>query len=165
VSSTGEEVPRTASRHDADGAALRQLCERYAAGVDGRDVTTFLKAFTPDAEVRVYEPPATGDRPDRTMSGHSEVGLIVERIAYYSRTIHVIGACTFEFDGDQASGRVECTAHHFLPRPQDDIDRMMHVRYEDGYNRDAGGEWRIATRDVRILDRQDMSGESILNEL
>jgi hypothetical protein len=34
----------------------------------------------------------------------------------------------------------------------------MHVRYEDAYRRDARGQWRITTRDVRILDRLDTSG-------
>jgi 3-phenylpropionate/cinnamic acid dioxygenase small subunit len=140
--------------------ALRQLCLRYAAGVDGRDVANFLDAFAPDAEVRVYEPPGTGDRPDRTMREHSEIGLIVERIAYYSRTIHVIGSCAFELDlvRDCASGVVECVAHHFLPSPQDDTDRTMHVRYEDRYRKDARADWKIVSRDVRVLDREDVRG-------
>jgi 3-phenylpropionate/cinnamic acid dioxygenase small subunit len=155
-SGIGGEAAGAVSRHDANRMALRQLCVRYAAGVDGRDLSNFLDTFAGDAEVRVYEPPGTGDRPDRAMSGHSEIGLIVQRIAYYSRTIHLIGSCSFDVDGDRASGRVDCVAHHFLPSPQEDIDRMMHVLYEDGYRRDVQGEWRIAERNVRILDRQDI---------
>ncbi len=144
----------------ATADVLRRLCLRYAAGVDGRDVAYFLDAFAPDAEVRVYEPPGTGDRPNRTMREHSEIGLIVERIGYYSRTIHVIGSCSFDVDleRDCASGLVECVAHHFLPSPQDDIDRTMHVLYEDRYRREARADWRIVSRDVRILDREDVRG-------
>jgi ketosteroid isomerase-like protein len=141
---------------DGDFEALRRLCLRYAAGVDGRDAPGLLDAFTPDAEVRVYEPPGTGEEPNRAMRGHAEIGGIVERIAYYSRTIHVIEVCSFDLEGDGARGRVEGVAHHFLPSPRDTIDRMMHVRYEDAYRRDAKGRWRIARRDVRILDREDM---------
>ena len=63
------------------------LCLGYAAGVDSRDLTQFLGVFTPDAEVCVFEPPGTGDRPNRTMRGDREIGLIVERISYYSRTV------------------------------------------------------------------------------
>jgi SnoaL-like domain len=149
--------PRSAvPRHDGDLEALRQLCLRYAAGVDGRDAASFLDVFTANAEVCVYEPPGTAEQPDRVMRGHAEVGRIVERIAYYSRTIHVIEACSFEIDGETACGRVECVAHHFLPSPQDDIDRTMHVRYEDDYRRDARGEWRIERRTVRIVDREDV---------
>ena len=90
------------------------------------------------------------------MKGHGEIGLVVERI-YYSRTTHVIGSCSFDVNGDHAVGRVDCEAHHILPSPQDDVDRMMHVRYEDVYQRDQGGEWRIARREVRILDREERS--------
>ena len=147
----------TTQRLDSDREALRRLCLTYAAGVDGRDAAQFLGAFSPDAEVRVYEPPGTADRPDRTMRGHGEIGLVVERISYYSRTTHVIGSCSFDVDRDRAVGRVDCEAHHILPSPQDDVDRMMHVRYEDVYQRDRGGEWRIARRDVRILDREERS--------
>jgi hypothetical protein len=145
----------TVCRQDGEREALLRLCQRYAAGVDGRDVVHFLGAFAPDAEVRVYEPPGTGDRPNRTMKGHDEIGLIVERISYYSRTTHVIGSCSFDLDGTGATGRVDCAAHHFLPSPQDDVDRMMHVRYEDGYRRDERREWKITRREVRILDREE----------
>ena len=147
----------TTQRPDSDCEALRRLCLRYAAGVDGRDVVHFLGAFAPDAEVCVYEPPGTGDRPDRTMKGHGEIGLIVERISYYSKTTHVIGSCAFDLDGDGATGRVDCAAHHFLPSPQDDVDRTMHVRYEDRYRRNQRGEWKITRREVRILDREERS--------
>lgn len=139
-----------------DREALRRLCQGYASGVDERDPVQFLEVFASDAEVRVFEPPGAGDSPNRTMRGHDEIGLIVERIAYYSRTSHRIGSCSFDVQGDAASGRVDCEAHHFLPSPQDDIDRMMHVRYEDVYRRDQRGTWKIARREVRILDREDI---------
>lgn len=144
------------STEEGERESLGMLCLGYAAGVDSRHLTQFLSVFTPDAEVCVFEPPGTGDRPDRTMRGDSEIGLIVERISYYSRTSHLIASCAFELDGDLAAGRVDCEAHHFLPSPQDDVDRMMHVRYEDVYRRDQRGEWKIARREVRILDREDV---------
>ncbi len=144
------------STEEGEREALRMLCLGYAAGVDSRDLMQFLGVFTPDAEVCVFEPPGTGDHPNRTMHGDREIGLIVERISYYSRTSHLIASCAFELDGDLAAGRVDCEAHHFLPSPQDDVDRRMHVRYEDVYRRSQRGEWKIARREVRILDREDM---------
>lgn len=144
------------SNEEGEREALLTLCLGYAGGVDGRDSVRFLEVFALDAVVCVYEPPGTGGRPDRTMRGHGEIGRIVERISYYSRTSHLIRSCSFAFDGDRAAGRVDCEAHHFLPSPQEDVDRMMHVRYDDSYRRDPRGVWKIARREVRILDREDL---------
>jgi len=131
--------------------ALQSLCLRYASAVDTRDRGMLLGVFAPDALVRVFEPPGDGVAAARVMRGHDEIGEIVRRIAVYERTSHLVGAGSFRVEGDGATGVVHCTAHHVEGR----VDQVMRVRYDDRYGRDAGGEWRIRARDVRILSRDD----------
>jgi hypothetical protein len=129
--------------------ALHAVAARYAAGVDRRELDLFLSAFRPDAVLAVHPPQAGPDDKPRLMRGHPEIGRVVELIARYPATFHLLGQGRYEVRGDRATGEVYCVASHYVPSDQGDSNRVMYIRYEDEYRRDRGGPWQIQRRDVR----------------
>ncbi|MFN8026912.1 MAG: nuclear transport factor 2 family protein [Acidimicrobiia bacterium] len=129
-------------------AALRNLAERYAQGVDRRDRDTFLSAFHPDATLAVHHP-SEKEEGVNVMQGHDQIGEVPEFIKVYPKTYHVLGQSTYELDGDTATGETYCVAHHLTPDRHGGTNYVMYIRYADTYRREAG-EWRIATRRVNV---------------
>jgi len=129
-------------------AALRNLAERYAQGVDRRDRDTFLSAFHPDATLAVHHP-SEMEEGVNVMQGHEQIGRVPEFIQVYPKTYHVLGQSTYEIDGDAATGETYCVAHHLTPDRHGGTNYVMYIRYADTYRRE-GGEWRIATRRVNV---------------
>jgi hypothetical protein len=127
---------------------LCSLSARYAAGVDRRDLGLFLAAFHPDASLVTYPsaPGASGHR----MQGHHEIGLVIERIGVYRRTFHHIGQGLYDIGGATATGEVYCVAHHISSNDGQWQERTMYIRYEDEYRSGGGGDWKIASRAVRV---------------
>jgi hypothetical protein len=128
---------------------LRSLAARYAAGVDRRHLDLFLSAFHPGATLAVHRPQAGPDDQPRLMRGHAEIGRVVELIARYPATFHLLGQGRYQVRGDRATGEVYCVASHYMPSAQGDSNHVMYIRYEDEYRRDQGGPWKIERRDVR----------------
>jgi SnoaL-like domain len=142
----GEDVNESAAEvHEA----LRSLAARYAAGVDRRQRDLFLSAFRADATLAVHRPQAGPDDEPRLMRGHAEIGRVVELIARYPATFHMLGQSRYEVTGDRARGEVYCVASHYVRSDQGDTSYVMYIRYEDEYRRDRGGPWMIERRDVR----------------
>jgi plasmid stabilization system protein ParE len=79
---------------------------------------------------------------------HSEIGRVVELIARYPATFHLLGQGRYEVHGDRASGEVYCVANDYVPSDQGARNYVMYIRYEDEYRRDRGGPWKIEHRDV-----------------
>ena len=129
-------------------AALRNLAERYAQGVDRRDRDTFLSAFHPDATLSVHHP-SENEAGVNVMRGHEQIGRVPEFIQVYPNTYHVLGQSTYEIDGAAATGETYCVAHHLTPDRHGGTNYVMYIRYADTYRRE-GGEWRIATRRVNV---------------
>jgi hypothetical protein len=144
-----------------DRAALRDLAERYAAGVDQRDAELFLSAFRPDASLLVFNPSDASDPSARR--GLDELATVITLVARHHRTYHLIGNSRYEVAGDEATGEVYCVAHHVdSADPADPADRadladradrasdhVMYIRYRDEYRRE-GDSWRIAERRVLV---------------
>lgn len=86
--------------------ALRSLAACYAAGVDRRQRDLFLSAFHPGATLAVHQPQAGPDGKPRLMRGHAEIGRVVELIARYPATFHLLGQGRYEVHSDRASGEV-----------------------------------------------------------
>jgi hypothetical protein len=119
-------------------AQLRELAARYAAGVDRRDRELLLSTMHPQARVRI---PATRIE----LAGHEQIPRLLELLARFERTFHLVGNACYEVDGDAASGEVYCQAHH-LSSGQ---DFTTINRYQDVYAR-AGDGWRITERIILI---------------
>jgi hypothetical protein len=128
--------------------ALRTLAACYAAGVDRRQLDLFLSAFRPGATLAVHRAQAGPDDEPLLMRGHAEIGRVVELIARYPMTFHLLGQGRYEVHGDRASGEVYCVANHYVPSDQGACNYVMYIRYEDEYRRDRGGPWKIECRDV-----------------
>ena len=129
--------------------ALRSLAVSYATGVDRRKLDVFLSAFHHDATLVVDR----AGRPPNRMQGHDEIGRIVEMIARYPKTFHLLGQSRYEIGAegsDRAVGEVYCAAHHNIAAEDGDRNHVMYIRYEDEYRREESTGWRIALRAVRV---------------
>jgi SnoaL-like domain len=129
--------------------ALRSVAASYAAGVDRRQLDLFLSAFHPGATLAVHRPRAEPESEPLLMRGHAEIGRVVQLIARYPMTFHLLGQGRYEVHGDQASGEVYCVAHHYAPSDEGARNHVMYIRYDDIYSRDRVGTWKIERRDVR----------------
>lgn len=125
----------------ADLLLLRQLADRYADAVDRRDAEAFASLFGQEGSLTL--PP---DGPTLTGDG---VRAALDPLAVYDRTFHHVGAAVFDVDGDKASGRVQCSAHHYERTHNGPIDLVMFIVYHDEYRR-AGDGWLFSSRVVDV---------------
>lgn len=133
---------------DTDTAELHALVEGYARHADDGDGDAFAALFLPDAFLRTF--PADGSEGQRH-EGADALGRIPGRLReQYEATAHHVepGAMTVTDDGATAAGSSACVAHHHRA---DGMDRVLTIRYDDTFGRDADGRWRFATRDVHML--------------
>src|SRR3954451_18120538 len=102
---------------NADDAATRQelraLAERYARGVDRREVETFVALFHPDAVITIHDPSDTEE--PRQIRGAERLVRVPEAIKRYPATFHMLGQSTYDIGDGEASGEVYCIAHHLTP--------------------------------------------------
>jgi hypothetical protein len=127
---------------------LRELAVRYATGVDRRDRDYFLGAFHDDAMLLVDRP---GARPPQyRMHGHDEIGRVIERIATYPKTFHMLGQSRYDTQEGEATGEVYCQANHYEVTDQGPVNRVMYIRYQDEYRPGDDGTWRIESRQVLV---------------
>jgi SnoaL-like domain len=141
----------TAPDRTADELALRRLAALYAAGADRDGPDTFAGVFLPGARLRVYHLPDV-ETPVTDIAGHEQLanvpGILRKR---YARTFHVLGQCLYDIGDDDATGEVHCLAHHLTADRHGGTSYVMHMRYQDVYGRDDGGDWKIAER-VAFVD-------------
>ena len=130
-----------------DLAELRSLAHLYAAGVDRRDAELFGSAFLSDAELHTFTP--VTDEAANVYVGRDQIATIpAKMVGRYATTFHAVHQGDYEALADGASGEVYCTARHFGGTAAPEGSFVMYIRYRDTYQRDAGGRWRIARRDV-----------------
>ena len=72
-----------------EGAALRDLVHRYAAGVDDRQFVSVTALFTAAAELIVPEPPAALE-PIHSHRGREAIAAAVLAVTQATRTEHAI---------------------------------------------------------------------------
>jgi len=68
-------------------------------------------------------------------------------------TTHFNGQFTIDFDGDTATGKGNCLAHHLLETETDRSLIIVSIRYEDQYAK-SDGAWYFAERHL-IMDWTD----------
>ena len=128
-----------------DLVLLRQLVDRYADAVDRRDIDGFSALFGDGGTLTL---PALGPGEASTLSGDT-LPAAREPLAVYERTFHHVGAAVFDVDGDTATGRVQCSAHHYERTHNGPIDLVRFIVYGDEYRRSAGA-WTFASRVVDV---------------
>jgi len=136
----------------ADDAATRQelrsLAERYAWGVDRRDVEGFVALFHDDAAIVIHDPSESTD--PRELRGIERLAKVPEVIQRYQKTFHLLGQSTYDIGDGEATGEVYCIAHHLTPDVHGGTNYVMYIRYEDTYRPDADGVWKFAQRRLRV---------------
>ena len=135
------------SATDDDRLAIRELLQRYARGVDTRDLALVASCFTSNAGYR-------GALAQGTVA--DALAALPAAMARYTATRHTITDHTAEVTGDTAHSTAACTARHWMPTGG---CRVVGVRYRDELARGADG-WRITRRDVDALWSRDDEEEA-----
>jgi 3-phenylpropionate/cinnamic acid dioxygenase small subunit len=133
-----------------DRASLSDLVHRYAAGVDDRQFDSVAELFTTNAELTVPEPPSALE-PIHSHAGQQAIAAAVAAVAAVARTEHAIIGEVYDAVArpGSARGRVACIAHHWNQRPDEVVDVVWHLRYDDEYELTDEG-WRISRRALTI---------------
>ncbi len=129
-------------------AALYDLSVRYAAAVDVRDGDGFARLFEPDGELVVPDYP-NDLRPVVTRSGPVALRRVPEGLRPYYLTFHQVSNPQFRIEGDEATGTVQCVAHHLSGPPPEAVDTVWFIRYEDTYRR-RDRTWRFRRRALHL---------------
>lgn len=132
----------TAANAALDRLALRELVDAYALAVDVADGEAAAALFTPDGELVVHLDPADPET-FSVRSGRAEIASIGDGLRAYDRTHHTISSTSSEVDGDRATGRTRCEAHHL----RDGRDLVLYLRYDETFRR-VEGTWRFTRREL-----------------
>ncbi|GIW40972.1 MAG: hypothetical protein KatS3mg076_1549 [Candidatus Binatia bacterium] len=127
----------------ADRAAIQDLLQRYAHGVDRRDIDLVASCFAPDATYKG----ALGEGPIG-----AALEALRERMMRYESTMHFIGNQLVDIQGDRARSETYAIAYHQLVEEGSYRQMVVGVRYIDRLER-REGRWLICDR-VVVLEWQ-----------
>ncbi len=131
----------------ADIESIRRLKARYFRLLDQKRWDEWRDVFV--AGVEIFTPDDTGD-PDPILGRDTFVdglALMLEAVP----TVHHGHMSEIEVDGDKATGVWSMEDHLFWP-PEFGLGHMWGVGwYEETYQREADGEWRIARMHLRRI--------------
>jgi hypothetical protein len=120
---------------------IRQLAERYALGVDSKDLDAIAALFVDDVDNGRFGPGRDGVK---TFYDHV--------LRQYHCTMHFVGNHVIDFDDDDhAHGVVYCRAYHHELEPDHWFD--LAFTYWDVYERSNTG-WRFRRRRLKCWYRQ-----------
>lgn len=127
---------------------IRQLAERYAVAVDGKDVDALAALFAEDVDNGRYGPGREGVRT-----------FYDNRLRLFHCSMHLVGNHVIDFDDDDhAHGVVYCRAQHHVLEPEHWFD--MALAYWDTYERHDEG-WVFRRRRTRVWYRQEVDGRVV----
>ncbi len=122
---------------------IRQLAERYAIAVDGKDLDGIVTLFVDDVDNGRY---GTGSDGVKRFYDQS--------LRKFHCSMHLVGNHVIDFDDDDhAHGVVYCRAQHHVLEPEHWFD--MALAYFDTYER-VDDAWRFRRRRVRSWYRQEI---------
>jgi ketosteroid isomerase-like protein len=130
---------------------IRQLAERYALAVDGKDLDGIAGLFVDDVDNGRFGPGRAGVR-----------AFFGQSLRAFHCSMHLVANHVIDFDGDDhATGVVYCRAHHHVLEPEHWFD--MAIAYWDTYER-AGGRWLFRRRRPKLWYRQHVGHPTLGTE-
>jgi hypothetical protein len=140
--------PALTPEEAADRLAIRELIDAYAHFADRRQPEQQAALYAEDGRTLVYTDPAASD-PTQVLTGRAEHVDGFRTLSQYAATMHFNGQSSVTLDGDRATGRSYCIAHHLLDTERGRTLLVLFIRYEDTFTRRDGG-WRFAERRLLI---------------
>jgi hypothetical protein len=129
----------------ADLVELRSLVDRYAIAIDRRDKRTLETLFVADGGIDVHVAGRTS--PVARLRGEAGMGGLVDALALYEDTMHVVGNFVATVDGETATAVTYCVAHHLVAEGGASFDERLYVVYDDHFVRTPDG-WRFTVRAI-----------------
>jgi ketosteroid isomerase-like protein len=121
---------------------IRQLAERYAVAVDGKDLDAIAGLFTEDVDNGRFGPGREGVK-----------RYFNQSLRNFHCSMHLVANHVVDFDDDEhAHGIVYCQAHHHVLEPEHWFD--LALAYWDTYER-VSGDWFFRRRQPRLWYRQE----------
>ena len=122
-----------------DRLAIQDVMTNYAAGVDDRDMAQYRRCFADDVEI-------VGFGGDAVVGADQWVAEVVEKLAAFGQTQHMLGPQLVQVDGDVASVRTDVQALHYL---MDDPESTfpLWATYLTNMRRE-GAVWKIARHEL-----------------
>jgi hypothetical protein len=115
---------------------IRQLAERYAFGIDGRDLEAVAAQFSERSRWGRYG-----------LGREGAITFYDNILRRFHCTMHLVGNHIIDFDDDEhAHGVVYCRAHHHVPEPEHWFD--LAFTYWDRYELEDG-RWLIVSRELK----------------
>jgi hypothetical protein len=127
-----------------DEQQVRDACMAYLAGVDRRDIQVYLRAFTADATVSLFDGAMTVPVAQLVKDGGLDKGG-------FEHTSHTPASQVIAVDGDTATADTLVTA---VLVSADGPVTVRGLRYRDDLVRTADG-WRISLRRHSVLWQYD----------
>ena len=130
---------------------IRQLAQRYALCVDGKDLDGIAALFVEDVSNGRYGP---GRRGVKNFYDHV--------LRNFHCSMHLVANHVIDFDDDEhANGVVYCRAHHHATEPEHWFDEAL--AYWDTYER-VGDDWLFRRRQVKSWYRQHFGHPTLGSE-
>ena len=121
---------------------IRQLAERYALAVDGKNLDGIARLFVEDVDNGRFGPGREGVK-----------RFFNQSLRNFHCSMHLVANHVIDFDGDDhAGGIVYCLAHHHVLEPEHWFD--LALAYWDTYER-VSGDWFFRRRRPRLWYRQE----------
>ncbi|MGH2938822.1 MAG: nuclear transport factor 2 family protein [Solirubrobacterales bacterium] len=129
-----------------DRIEIRRLVDEYALAVDTRDAERFAALFAADATLSVVEPDE--QEPSLAYTGREELLTVVELVASFKATYHVMTNHVVQIDGDTATAGTYGLTHHLSESDERGLyDTLMLLTYQDELRR-VDGRWRFQARRI-----------------
>ncbi|HEY9565327.1 MAG TPA: nuclear transport factor 2 family protein [Nocardioides sp.] len=127
---------------------IRDLAATYASAVDRRSYPLLASTFGDKGKLVL---PSRLAQAGGVIVGGTAIAEHIQRLhAVYETTFHILGQQLIELDGERGSGETYCTAHHLFEHDKVQVDRILHIRYDDTYH-SVKGSWRFAERRVNLV--------------
>ena len=127
------------SQEVADRIAIQDVMQRYAAGVDERDMDLYRSCFADDVEVVGFS--------DGTISGADAwTDYVIGALERFGPTQHMLSPVYAEVNGDEAKARTDVQAMHYMKEPQGQTLTLW-ATYNSNMQR-IDGEWKIVRHEL-----------------